>query len=890
MADIRNYDVTFRPNFEIKAAVVWFAAGGVSTFTPLILNIPSEPYITFTAFAVAMGIRRLPSGLKLIKTKSRINGADISFVNLEELKPILDKYFTQERLWLGYGWEWENKHTQLLYETTKMSQDEFMDKNKRDPSKKGAAWLHGLNPDDIEISQPLAHTEGHTLIAGTTGSGKSQPLYSKVLTTKGFKRMGDIKLTDILVCPDGSTSPVKQIYPQGLMPVYEFEFSDGRCTQSSIDHLWGTVNLGTLTTKEILSIVAPHLIPSEDDSVYITPVPESAQVFIPLPRPVTGQSHLLNFDPFSFAITLADREHDDITYPFSTISSASIAHSSIPQRVIFINGILQRSDKSIDHLDSYVFRAFSHTIARLIQQIVWSLGGCCTLITVNDVYELLIHHSSIHDHVMNISSSTDVTFDNSSSLAPKIEIISARYIGMELTQCLYIDHPDHLYITDNFIVTHNTRLFDHLITQAIMRNETVFIIDPKGDRELRENARLACLQTPGGEERFHLFHPAYPEQSVRLDLLKNFNRPTELASRISVFLSDKKSDPFMSFSNMALNNIIQGMLFAGDRPNLVSISSYLQNGTEYLVVSALQGYFNAVLHNWEHIITPYMAKANTPAKKADAAIRFYKDHCKGSLRSPDLEGLLSMYHHDRSHFSKMIASLLPVMNQLTSGSLGPLLSPDPSDVNDHRIITDPARIIRNNHVLHVGLDSLSDSFVAQSVGSILLSDLTSVAGDIYNYDPSPRRVNLFIDEVSEIINLPLIQTLNKGRGAGYNATLATQTFADFAAALGDANKARQVLGNINNTISLRITDTETQEYFCNSLPEVRVKYVMQTQGTTSSSDTAEAHSGNIGERLMEEEVPMIPPSLMGRLPDLEYFAKLADGRLIKGYVPILIKQ
>jgi conjugal transfer pilus assembly protein TraD len=249
-----------------------------------------------------------------------------------------------------------------------------------------------------------------------------------------------------------------------------------------------------------------------------------------------------------------------------------------------------------------------------------------------------------------------------------------------------------------------------------------------------------------------------------------------------------------------------------------------------------------------------------------------------------------MYEHDREHFQKMIASLLPIMNMLTSGDLGDLLSPDSNDPHDTRLITDSARVIRSNQVLYVGLDSLSDSMVGQAIGSIILSDLTAVAGDRYNYGLKNNRVNVYVDEVSEVINLPLIQTLNKGRGAGYNATLATQTFADFAAALGDENKARQVLGNINNLISLRVTDAETQKYICDSLPTTRVKYVMQTQGTNSANDTGQAHSGNIGERLMEEEVEMIPPQILGQLPDLEFFARLVDGRLLKGRIPILTRE
>ena len=39
-----------------------------------------------------------------------------------------------------------------------------------------------------------------------------------------------------------------------------------------------------------------------------------------------------------------------------------------------------------------------------------------------------------------------------------LQIDTIIYSGMEETQCILIDHPDHLYVTDDFIVTHNTHI------------------------------------------------------------------------------------------------------------------------------------------------------------------------------------------------------------------------------------------------------------------------------------------------------------------------------------------------------------------------------------------------------------------------------------------------
>ena len=77
-----------------------------------------------------------------------------------------------------------------------------------------------------------------------------------------------------------------------------------------------------------------------------------------------------------------------------------------------------------------------------------------------------------------------------------------------------------------------TRLFDLLVTQAVLRGEAVVIIDPKGDQDLRHAAERAC-RSAGESGRFVHFHPAFPKDSARIDPLHSFNRATEVASRRS---------------------------------------------------------------------------------------------------------------------------------------------------------------------------------------------------------------------------------------------------------------------------------------------------------------------------------------------------------------------
>lgn len=76
------------------------------------------------------------------------------------------------------------------------------------------------------------------LIADPVGSGKSLPLDAPVLTPTGFRRMGDLKVGDPIIDPEGKPSEVTGVFPQGRKQTYRITFSDGSTAESSEDHLW----------------------------------------------------------------------------------------------------------------------------------------------------------------------------------------------------------------------------------------------------------------------------------------------------------------------------------------------------------------------------------------------------------------------------------------------------------------------------------------------------------------------------------------------------------------------------------------------------------------------------------------------------------------------------
>lgn len=433
-----------------------------------------------------------------------------------------------------------------------------------------------------------------------------------------------------------------------------------------------------------------------------------------------------------------------------------------------------------------------------------------------------------------------------------------------------------------------TRLFDLLVTQAVLRGEPVIIIDPKGDHDLASHTLRSC-ELSGQRQRFLKFHPGFPAESVRINLLQNFNRSSELASRIAGLMpSGGDNAPFQAFAQKAVDAVVQGYLLCGQRPTLVMIRQGLEAGVTGLLIRAL----TVVCSQHDPEAAKHVnAQVKQPPFKAEplakAWVNYYRESIMPEHPCTDVEGLISLFEHDRAHYSKMIATLLPILGMLTGGALAELLSPDPTDIDDSRPCTQTTALIEQHKVMVFGLDSLSDPMVGKAIGQLLLADLAAVAGDRYNYTTDDKPVNLFVDEAAEVLCPQLLSLLNKGRGAQFRLTVATQTLADFEAQLGSSAAAQQVIDNCNHLICLRTQNPQTQQFITDKLPPVRYRYFTRNQGVRTDASQPMAFTGNLSEQQLEETGDLFPPQLLGELPNLEYIARLGGGRLLKARIPIL---
>ncbi len=435
-----------------------------------------------------------------------------------------------------------------------------------------------------------------------------------------------------------------------------------------------------------------------------------------------------------------------------------------------------------------------------------------------------------------------------------------------------------------------------LVTQAIRRGDVVIVIDPKNSRRLKRVVERAC-EDYREPDAFMEFHPAFPERGVRLDFTFNWQKPTEIASRIQSIMPPDTAGAFSAFGWDAVNVVVQGLVELEERPNLVKLTKYIEGGIEPVLEGTLRRFYDKTLGaGWRE--RPDMKKLLQDAQRGNikrpseaasndllAFVAYYEHHVAQGQRSKVVDAQVRTFRHNREHYQKITANLLPVLSMLTSGDLGRSLSPDPFDADDMRPIVNFEKVERAGHVLYMCLDSLPDPSVATAIGALALADLAARAGMRYNLGGS-RRISLFVDEVSNVINQPLIEILNKGAEGGIFTTCAMQTLADLAKRLGSEDAARMALGNLNNLIALRSKDRPTQDFVVETFGKTAIHTMrvgLSSGGDAHLGDFSSSYSTQLAETFEE----MVPADVLGKLPNLQYFASVSGGRIIKGRFPIL---
>ena len=429
-----------------------------------------------------------------------------------------------------------------------------------------------------------------------------------------------------------------------------------------------------------------------------------------------------------------------------------------------------------------------------------------------------------------------------------------------------------------------TTLLLTLLMQRALQGAVVITIDPKGDHHMEAMQREVARRLA---RPFVLFDPARPTLSDRLSLLANFNRYTELPSRIVATLSD--SD-FKAFGWCFVSRFVAAMLMVGEKPDISKIKRYIIGGSSLagdLLERCIEKWIRDIGADPEAVIKP--SDRDGRRSRTHKLIAAYQSLSPEHGHNDVIDGLISTFEHDKEHYQKVTLNLVPVLEKLTAGDLSHLFSPRPDDLDDRRRIWDVEAIVNQRAIVYVRLDALSDSEVASTIGSMLLSSVVAVAGARYNQGEFDVRVSVNVDEVAEVVNIPFIQLENKGRGALFDLTFFSQSVQDFTARMGSTAFRDMVLENANNVIAFRVSGEETVKFVLGRIGRTDIKVVSYGQSLKQRTDDNVAHfGGSVSRNLSEKEVDAFPRDLLARLPDFSYIGYFTGGRTVKGRIPILI--
>ena len=145
-------------------------------------------------------------------------------------------------------------------------------------------------------------------------------------------------------------------------------------------------------------------------------------------------------------------------------------YSSVESRMWLLRGLMD-TDGTVNKLGGAVFCTTSKRLAEDVQEIVRSLGGMCTVVSRDRVGK----SSGVSEDRKIVTRRVSYEFDFNlpEGLVPfylprkankyshtknpnLIRIVSIDKVGEDEVKCILVDNQNHLYVTDDFIVTHNT--------------------------------------------------------------------------------------------------------------------------------------------------------------------------------------------------------------------------------------------------------------------------------------------------------------------------------------------------------------------------------------------------------------------------------------------------
>lgn len=365
-----------------------------------------------------------------------------------------------------------------------------------------------------------AETVGkHLCLLKSRRKGFEQPYSEPVLTPTGFVPMGSLKVGDLVMNPSGDPCKVIEVIEQGEQDVWEVELQDGRKVRCGENHLWSTINsskgkLHIMTTKEYSKrklqqgspgkYCYPYKLPTSNPLHFNQTTPKvdpyvmgvllgdgyicGSQIMFSTDDEfiVKEMQKLLpdyiikpTGDPFKYVIITKTKKHElgrDLKQYGVRVKAQNkfipddYKYAEVKDRFALLQGLMDTDGSSSSNGSC----TFVSTSEKLIDDVVWlcrSLGIRCRKSDViegrTDVDFGNGHYSNTLPHWCITITTQEPIFRLERKLVNirgdrkykynSIGIKAIRNLGYkEQQRCIRVDHDNMMYITRDFVVTHNS--------------------------------------------------------------------------------------------------------------------------------------------------------------------------------------------------------------------------------------------------------------------------------------------------------------------------------------------------------------------------------------------------------------------------------------------------
>jgi len=399
---------------------------------------------------------------------------------------------------------------------------------------------------------------------GAAGGGKALWAGSRVVTPTGFRAIGDLKVGDVVCNPNGSYQKVRGFYPQGKQQLYRVVFEDGSEVLTTGDHRWVYTSKGSVATRSTTPFdLTTGLFGWERGTTQELQVLAAYVNYTPRVIPITRPVEFLNelpegsLDPYLLGVllgagkldgpgvsleglggVLAERlgtsknwiegedgeliakgnVRDYLNWHLDKLGLKQSAEKYIPDiyktttlenRLSLLQGILDSAGKVVRR----GLQGLSGCDIQLttdVRELVWSLGGKSFVGLGSTLLIRVPLNIQPFRDPDKLSRSVDNAYLRVETLKRGISYIESDRIDEAV--CISVDDPNGLYLTEGYIVTHNSDLLLGLAVTAhektiIFRREYVQLRElVDRSHEILENTPARYSQTearwkdiPGGK-------------------------------------------------------------------------------------------------------------------------------------------------------------------------------------------------------------------------------------------------------------------------------------------------------------------------------------------------------------------------------------------------------